>query len=94
MAFVLMCASSQNGLKMIEFSSSLKLNKIHVVDNPFNEDPKKFFQGGTAGKFRENENNRDIYCYANWGWSVSKENISAHPMVPKSYMPEQILGKK
>ena len=33
---------------MIEFSGSLKLNKIHMVDSPFNEDPKNiiFFQGG------------------------------------------------
>ena len=50
------------GLKIIEFLSSLKLNEIHMVDSPFNEDPKNiiFFQGGpnfverTAGKFREN----------------------------------------
>ena len=47
---------------MIRFSSSFKLNEIHKVDSPFNEDPKNiiFFQGvpnfwgGTAGKFREN----------------------------------------
>ena len=47
---------------MIKFSSSFKLNEIHLVDSPFNEDPKNihFFQGGpnsgggTAGKFREN----------------------------------------
>ena len=25
---------------MIEFSSSLKLNEIHAVDSPFNDDPK------------------------------------------------------
>ena len=25
---------------MIEFSSSFKLNEIHLVDSPFNEDPK------------------------------------------------------
>ena len=60
---------------MIRFSSSFKLNEIHTVDSPFNEDPKNinFFQGGanfggvTAGQFREIGNNRDIYCYANWG---------------------------
>ena len=47
---------------MIEFSSSLKFNEIHVVDSPSNEDPKNiiFFQGGpnfgggTVGKFRGN----------------------------------------
>ena len=33
---------------MIEFSSSLKLNEIYIVDSPFNEDRKNvtFFQGG------------------------------------------------
>ena len=64
---------------MIEFSSSLKLNEIHKVDSPFNEDPKNiyFFRGGpnfggrTARKFSEIDNNGDIYCYANWGWSIS-----------------------
>ena len=46
---------------MIEFSSSFKLDEIHIVDRPFKEDPKDihFFQGGpnfggrTVGKFRE-----------------------------------------
>ena len=53
---------AKSKLKMIKFSSSFKLNEIHKVDSPFNEDPKNinFFQrgpnfgGGTAGKFREN----------------------------------------
>ena len=33
---------------MIKFSSSFKLNEIHRIDSPFNEDPKNiiFFQGG------------------------------------------------
>ena len=33
---------------MIIFSSSFKLNEIHIVDSSFNEDPKNimFFQGG------------------------------------------------
>ena len=47
---------------MIEFSSSLKLNEIHIVDNPFNEEPKNIifaqggpnFVGGTVGKCRKN----------------------------------------
>ena len=47
---------------MIKFSSSFKLNEIHKVDNPFDEDSKDiiFFQGspnfgeGMARKFREN----------------------------------------
>ena len=34
-------------LKMLEFSSFLKLNKIHMVDSSFNEDSKnKFFFPG------------------------------------------------
>ena len=47
---------------MIEFSSSFKLNEIHKVDSPFNEDLKNIiiskgdpnFGGGTVGKFKEN----------------------------------------
>ena len=74
---------------MIEFSSSLKLNEIHRVDSPFNDDPKKIIFSREAlisGDVRsENlENNWDIHCYANWGWSISKENISPYPPVPKS----------
>ena len=55
---------AKSNLKMIKFSSSVKLNEIHTVDSPFNEYPKNiiFFQGGlniggeTAEKFRENGN--------------------------------------
>ena len=52
----------ESKLKMIKFSSSFKLNEIHTVDSPFNEDTENissFFPGGphfgaeTAGKFRE-----------------------------------------
>ena len=56
---------------MIKFSSSFKLNEIHKVNNPFNEDPKNVFFFREAlislevGKFREIGQNRDIYCYAN-----------------------------
>ena len=47
---------------MVKFSSSFKLNEIHTVDSPFNDDPENiiFFQGGpnfgeeTAGKFKGN----------------------------------------
>ena len=61
---------------MIKFSSTFKLNEIHRVDSPFNEDHKNitFFQGGPnfGGEQPENlgkmGNNRDTYCYANWGW--------------------------
>ena len=47
--------------KVIKFSILFKLNEIHVVDSPFNEDPKYIFlQGGPnfgrgmAGTFKEN----------------------------------------
>ena len=47
---------------MIKLSSSFKLNEIHTVDSPFNEDPNNliFFQGGpnvaggVAEKLKEN----------------------------------------
>ena len=76
---------------MIKVSSFFKLNEIRTVDNPFNEDPKNIFfrevlisgegQSENLGKLG---NNRDVYCYANRGWSISKENISPYLMVPKS----------
>ena len=60
--------------KMIEFSVSLKLNKIHVVDSPFNKDTKNItfsreaqISGRDGRNFRENGHNGDIYCYANRG---------------------------
>ena len=61
---------------MIEFSSSLKLNEIQVVDGPFNEDPKNivfFFKEalilgeGQSENWGKMGNNRDIHCYANRG---------------------------
>ena len=34
------CLIAKSEQKMIKFSSSFKLNEIHVVDSSFNEDPK------------------------------------------------------
>ena len=62
---------------MIKFSSSFKLNEIHRVDSPFNEDPKNInvfsrealiSWDGRPENLGKMGNNRDIYCYANWGW--------------------------
>ena len=56
---------------MIEFSSSLKLNEIHIVDSLFNDDPKMFFHGspnfgeGQSENSGKMGNNKDIYYYAN-----------------------------
>ena len=51
-----MCLIAKSELKSDDIFKFFKLNEIHVVDSPLNEDPKNviFFQGGTAGKFREN----------------------------------------
>ena len=65
----------KNGLKMIEISSSLKLDEIHRVDSPFNEDPKNIIFSrkalisweGRPENLGEMGNSRDIYCYANYG---------------------------
>ena len=35
-----MCLIAKSELKRIKFLSSFKLNEIHKVDSPFNEDPK------------------------------------------------------
>ena len=58
---------------MIKFSGSFKLKEIHIVDSPFNEDPKNILFSREAIISREGwpknlgkmGNNRDIYCYAN-----------------------------
>ena len=77
---------------MIKFSSSLQENEIHTVDSPFNDDPKNTNFSRKAlisGEERPENllkigNKSDIYCYANWGWSISKENVSPYPLVTKS----------
>ena len=64
-----------------------------MVDSPFNEDSKNiiFFPGRPkirskeGHKIGEMDNDRDIYCYANLGWSISKENISPYPLVPINF---------
>ena len=104
-----MCLIAKNELKKIEFSSSFKLNEIHIVDSPFNEDPRNIiffqggpnFRGGTVGKFREMDNNRYICCYANRGVVIFERKYQPLPpgakilVMPQfSCMPDQILGKK
>ena len=77
---------------MIEFSSSLKLNEIHIVDIavPTRIPKYNFFQGrpnfgeGQSENLGKTGNNMDIYCYANRGWLISKENTSPYRLVPKS----------
>ena len=93
---------------MIKFSSSFKLNEIHRVDSPFNENPQNIIFSREAlisGEGRPENlgklgNNRDIYCYANWGVMNLKRACQSLPqgtkipVIPKfSYMPDQFLGK-
>ena len=93
---------------MIKFSSSFKLNEIHRVDNPFNGDPKNiiFFSRealisgeGRLENLRKMGNNRNIYCYANWGVNFERAYQPLPPgtkilVMPQfSYMPDQFLGK-
>ena len=94
---------------MIKFSSSFKLNEIHIVDTSFNEDPKIYFFSreplisgeGRPKYLGKMGNNRDIYCYANWGGVVNFER-AIQPLLtgtkilvmPQfSYMPDQFLAK-
>ena len=93
---------------MIKFSRSFKLNEIHRVDSPVNEDPKNITFSRKAlisGEGRPENlgkmgNNRDIYCYANWGVVNFKRAYQHLPpgtkinVIPQfSYMPDQFLGK-
>ena len=67
-----LCLMAKRKLKYDQFFKFFQI-KRNSHSCLFNEDPKNiiFFQGGpnfgggTAGKFREIDNNRDIYCYAN-----------------------------
>ena len=89
---------------MIKFSSSFKLNEIHRVDSPFNEDPKNIIFSREALISREGRpenlgktgNDRDIYCYANWGVVNFEGAYQPLPSGTKilvmpqfSYMPDQ-----
>ena len=89
---------------MIKLSSSFKLNEIHRVDSPFNEDTKNvsFFQGVLISGEGQLENlgkmgsNRDIYCYGNWGMVNLERAYQSLPpdtkilVMPQfSYMPDQ-----
>ena len=92
---------------MIKFSRSFKLNEIHTVDSPFNEDPKNIIFSrealisgeGRPENLGEMGNNRDIYCYANWGVNFERAYQPLLPgtkilLMPQfSNMPDQILGK-
>ena len=93
---------------MITFSSSFKLNEIDRVDSPFKEDPKNiifFREALISGEGRleylgKMGNNRDIYCYANWGVvNFKRANQPLPPgtkilVMPQfSYMPDQFLGE-
>ena len=77
---------------MIKFSSSMKLNAIHIVHSPFNKHPKNIFLSWKALMSGERQsenlgkigNNRDICCYANLRVVSLKENIGTYPLVPKS----------
>ena len=53
---------------MAKNSNSSHENDIQKVDSPFHKDFKSmdFSQEGTARKFRENNKNREINCYANY----------------------------
>ena len=76
---------------MIKFSSSFKLNEIHVVDSPFNADPKNIIFSrealisgeGRPENLGKTGNNRDIYCYTNWGVVNFERAYQPLPPVPK-----------
>ena len=92
----------KNELKIIEFSSSFKLNEIHKVNSPFNEDPKNivFSREGRPENSGKMGNNSYICCYANRGVVNFEREYQPPPagtkilVIPQfSCMPDQILGK-
>ena len=73
--------------KMIEYSSSLKLNEIHMVDSPFNKDPKNITfskEALVSGEGRPENLGKWTITGTSMvmeigRWSISKENISPYP---------------
>ena len=67
--------TAKSKLKNDQIFKFFKLNEIHTVNSPLNEDPKNIIFSREAlisGEGRTENlgkmgNNRDIYCYANWG---------------------------
>ena len=63
-----------------------------MVDSPFNEDSKNIIfsrealisREGRPKNLGEMGNNKDIYCYTNRGWLISKENTGLYLLVSKS----------
>ena len=103
------CLIAKSKLKMIKFSSSFKLNEIHIVNNPFNEDPKNIIFSREAlisGEGRPENlakmvNNRGIYCCANRGVVNFEREYQPLPpgtkilVMPQfSYIPGQYFRKK
>ena len=91
---------------MVEFSSSLRLNEIHMANSPFNENIIIFSREALISREGRSENsgemgnNRDIYCHSNRG--VVNFEREYQPLflgtrilvMPQfSCMPGQILGK-
>ena len=82
------CLIRKSELKMIKFSSSFKLNEIHMVDSPFNENPKNIIfsrevlisRDGWLENLGKMSNNKDIYCYANW--EMVNFEIECQPLPP------------
>ena len=79
---------------MVKISNSSYENEIHRVDSPFNEDSKNiiFFGqgspnvgGGTAGKFRKNDQNLEKPIVMQIReWSIQIGNTDLYSQVPKS----------
>ena len=93
---------------MIECSSSFKLNEIHVVDSPFNENPQNiiFSREALISRKGRSENLGKFSITGTsivmqiWGGQFGKKISAPTPgtkilVMPQfSYMPDQILGKR
>ena len=100
-----MCLIIKSGSKVVKISTASYENEIHRADSPFKEDFKNYnfcqvrpnFGGGTARKFKENDQKREVYCYANE--KVVNSNREYWPLLPgiKIFalcMLDQIIRKK
>ena len=85
---------------MIELSSSLKLNKIHLVDSSFNGDPKIFSRKGQAENLGKWGITGTSIVMRIGVVNLERKYQPLHPgtkilVMPQfSYMPDQILEKE
>ena len=86
-----LCLTAKSIVKNDQIFKFFQIKRNSHGCSPFNEDPKNINfprEALISGEGRPENlgkmgNNRDIYCYSNWGWLILKGHISPYTLVPK-----------